>query len=200
MNGGVSYARNCGIDLASGDYITFIDDDDYVSACYLEEMLSAVSPNEVAICDSLSFVDGSSSYDESYVIHKSFLQLKRYNKTLNENDVKKYLQGPCRSLIHRDIIGERRFDEKFKNGEDSLFMFLISDRFSTFNLSKDTAVYYRRLRIGSASSSQNRKDKLLNAIRLIQAYIGIYIKRPQKYNLQFFITRVLGALHSICGQ
>lgn len=163
-------------------------------------MLSAVSPNEVAICDSLSFVDGSSSYDESYVIHKSFLRLKRYNKTLNENDVKKNLQGPCRSLIHRDIIGERRFDEKFKNGEDSLFMFLISDRFSTFNLSKDTAVYYRRLRIVSASSSQNRKDKLLNAIRLIQAYIGIYIKRPQKYNLQFFITRVLGALHSICDQ
>ena len=64
-----------------------------MSAYYWEEMLSAVSPNEVAICDSLSFVDGSSSYDESYVFHKSFLRQKRYNKTLNENDVKNTSKG-----------------------------------------------------------------------------------------------------------
>ena len=37
--GGVSNARNIGIDAANGDYITFIDDDDYVSPRYLEALL-----------------------------------------------------------------------------------------------------------------------------------------------------------------
>ena len=36
---GVSNARNIGIDNAKGEYITFIDDDDYVSPRYLENLL-----------------------------------------------------------------------------------------------------------------------------------------------------------------
>lgn len=37
--GGVSNARNLGLDAANGDYISFIDDDDYVSESFLEYLL-----------------------------------------------------------------------------------------------------------------------------------------------------------------
>jgi glycosyltransferase involved in cell wall biosynthesis len=38
-NGGVSSARNAGIKNATGDYVTFIDSDDYISPDYIEKMV-----------------------------------------------------------------------------------------------------------------------------------------------------------------
>ena len=40
--GGVSNARNIALDAAKGEYVTFIDDDDYISPKYLEELYKAV--------------------------------------------------------------------------------------------------------------------------------------------------------------
>ena len=38
-NEGAGAARNTGIEIATGDYITFIDSDDYIAGCYLERMV-----------------------------------------------------------------------------------------------------------------------------------------------------------------
>ena len=55
QNGGLSDARNCGLDKATGKYICFIDSDDWIEDTYLEELLSLAKNNEadIVICNYL---------------------------------------------------------------------------------------------------------------------------------------------------
>ena len=125
-SGGVSNARNIGLDCAKGEYITFIDDDDFISPSYLEELLRKASPTVISLCYPLSFIDGTQEY-VPYLITKDFEKNSGLN-SCNYKRAKKFFSGPVYKLIHRDIIGDRRFDLHFHNGEDSIFMFLISDQ------------------------------------------------------------------------
>lgn len=51
-NGGLSDARNAGLDIATGDYIAFVDSDDYIAPDFIERLLDALHKNQadVAIC------------------------------------------------------------------------------------------------------------------------------------------------------
>lgn len=53
LNGGLSDARNVGIDHAAGEWICFIDSDDFVSENYIEKLVKAAAENgaDIAICD-----------------------------------------------------------------------------------------------------------------------------------------------------
>jgi glycosyltransferase involved in cell wall biosynthesis len=46
-NGGVSDARNCGLDNATGKYLAFVDPDDYVDNTYIEKLYNAIKENNV---------------------------------------------------------------------------------------------------------------------------------------------------------
>ena len=57
-NGGLSDARNAGIDISTGEYLTFIDSDDYVADNMIERLYTALTTNQadMSICN-FSFVD-----------------------------------------------------------------------------------------------------------------------------------------------
>ena len=52
-NGGLSSARNAGIDICSGEYIAFIDSDDRIAEDYMEKLCSAIETEnaDIAMCD-----------------------------------------------------------------------------------------------------------------------------------------------------
>ncbi len=64
-NGGVSSARNCGIELAEGKYTVFLDADDLLEANALEEMYNALESTngDVAICRLTRFGFGGTEYN-----------------------------------------------------------------------------------------------------------------------------------------
>ena len=101
-------------------------------------------------------------------------------------------------LIHRDIIGSRRYDTSFKNGEDSLFMFLISDRMKNVTFASEDAIYFRRVRKNSAATVVRPFcDVFRNSVRLIIEYTRIYVSNMQEYDFRFYATRVLGAIKAV---
>ena len=60
INGGLSDARNAGLEIAVGEYIAFVDSDDFVHECYIEELLKIIEENDcdIAICGFQKFMDG----------------------------------------------------------------------------------------------------------------------------------------------
>ena len=194
--GNVSNARNIGLDNASGEYVVFIDDDDYVSESYLSALFLKASKEIIPITLLKGFCDDNTLTEE---------EVRQYNSTKEQRYQEHYLKGkapyktaikyfssPVMKMIHKDIIGGRRFNLKFKNGEDALFMFSISDKMRYVDFATNDAIYYRRHRNGSlVNSGRSRAKKMGNAMRLSLAYSSIFFSAPFRYSFSFYVNRVM---------
>lgn len=191
--GGVSNARNLALDVASGEYIAFIDDDDYISISYLADLFAIASKDTISLCYPLSFDDGTTNYLPFYIT-------KDYNSSNVNNrcswyHARRYFNGPVYKLIHRDIIGERRFDTRFSYGEDSLFMFLISNRFKWVSYTSKDVIYYRRNRLGSATfHKRSFINKLKNEWHLILNKTIIFFSCPLQYSIRFYVRSLASSV------
>lgn len=195
--GGVSNARNIALDNALGEYVTFIDDDDFVSPKYLEGLYLSSTKNTIALSYPFAFKDGAPEEQQlSYKMTRQY-ETQYQDGEMPYNCARKFFSGPCMKLIPTEFMKNRRFDVNFKNGEDSLFMFYLSDRFSLVRFADKDVCYYRRIRANSAYTSQTFTYRLKNALRLILAYCKIYFRNPLKYSCLFFLTRIIGACRSV---
>ena len=185
---GVSLARNVGIDNAKGEIIAFVDDDDILSKSYLSNMLKCMKEKSIVVSNVYSFTNNIKFCYEDYI---SFAFKKFDDKSGGLFRMRSFLSSSCCKLIPRDMIGNKRFIEKFKVGEDGLFMASISNKIENIILA-DHAIYYRRIRQNSAS---RKKEKIwnvfLNSICLSYNYFLIYISKPYSYNFLFFLTRYI---------
>lgn len=197
-NGGVSNARNIALDVAKGKYITFIDDDDYVSPQYLEELYKIASLDAVSISYTLAFDDLNPTKNYPFYITKAYNACHNKKNNRVSSMVRKYFNGPCMKLIPKTLIENSRFDKRFKNGEDSLFMFLISNKIKNIVFTSNEAVYYRRFRENSAVTSKRSLFKRIqNAIKLICAYSEIYFQNVFDYSLIFYLNRILAIIKGV---
>lgn len=191
--GGVSNARNLALDAISGEYVTFLDDDDFFSKATLKRLSEKANSKDVIIFKPLAFRDGTHEYF-------SYSRTQEYDENKNKGSipffkVRKNFGGPVMKLFPREIIGDRRYNLSFKNGEDSLFMFLISDRMQNVQFADEDAVYYRRIRSNSAATvSKSLKTVFLNSLNLSYEYTKIYFSNFRDYNFSFYFTRLLGSI------
>lgn len=192
----VSNARNIGIDNAKGRYITFLDDDDYLSECFLEKMFPIAEKGIIPMSNMTSFSDADGSV-QPYYITAAFKHL--YNKgVVAPLAARSYLSVCVAKLLPKQLIGETRFNTNFKIAEDCVFMFTLSKDIKEMQCSSEDAIYFRRIRECSAlTSHRSYKTKIINGLKLILQYHKIYLKHPFKYNFVLFLTRIAGTIKNI---
>ncbi len=195
---GVSGARNLGLDEAKGRFVAFVDDDDYVSPGYLQELYESMDTDDsVAISYPYAFNDGEEDIQLAYEMTDAYHRLAPGGRQAYKAS-RKFFAGPCMKMIPMSLIRDKRFDVRFANGEDSLFMFLISNRFRYVKYTSPQAVYYRRFRPCSATTQKSNALSLLRHTLLLMAvYTKIYFSHPCQYSFTFYVTRILGAVRAM---
>lgn len=123
-NRGVSAARNTGLSAAQGEYIYFIDSDDYVEREALELLLSKAKQSEADIMVHGIVNDYIYKHSSTAVKYVS-LPDKDYSTILEMSDRWGLLKGPVNKLFKNSIIKNKslRFDESISYGEDTKFTF-----------------------------------------------------------------------------
>jgi glycosyltransferase involved in cell wall biosynthesis len=162
-NGGASYARNNALDIAKGDYILFVDSDDFINNCYVESLLRPLEEDPgldmtvsaVRLCYPKKTIDIPSPFLERGRIRENFEFLRN-------------VAGPCGKLYKTEIIKRinLKFPEDMAYSEDRVFNLRYYDNVDSF-LYVPAAVYCITRDVPGLSSEINEKA-FVNSLEYIK--------------------------------
>lgn len=145
-NGGVSSARNFGIDNAKGEYICFIDSDDYVNEDYLESLIRTKNkyPESGNIWCCFTTVNSYGRNPQNSNCIKSDKDCVEFDRSQIMTLHEKWLDaGPVCKLYSKEVIVKNRirFNESISLGEDLIFNFEYLDKTNDQIIVKNVSLY-----------------------------------------------------------
>lgn len=183
-NKGVSSARNLGINNAKGEYIVFVDGDDYVSSKYISSLYECITKNEADMAVQMYvnyYSDNRMIRNIKEDINANISGVEFIDfEILEGRDTTVYVKIYLKSIIDKFKI---RFNENISNLEDMLFLFYYSSHCNKVNYTS-TVNYYRIIRKdGVAFSGFN--EKKLTALKVFD----IIDKELKEYKNNLFIIK-----------
>lgn len=159
-NGGVSSARNCGLGCANGDFIIFVDSDDWIDGQMVEKMVLAAKSHDVDIVTcGMRYVNMKGiAHEIPYIYHPVSKRLKTKMACLEIIKELAYGGGSlCCRLIGRSLTLNERFIEEMRVSEDQEWLFRITEKANSA-IYISGSFYNIRVRSDSATTISNKSD------------------------------------------
>lgn len=203
-NGGQSKARNAGLDVATGEYIYFLDSDDYIKTNAMEILYTTAATNELEILyfDSEVIYENDILRNEFSEFSTAYNRKKEYKGVFDGKNLfcrlimdNAYVVQPCMQFVKREYLEEKHI--RFLEGiiyEDNLYTFesiLQADRVAHI---KDK-LYVRRIRLNSTMT--DNKIRFFHFYSIFMCYIKMLqfsYSVPQQQILEKAIVKVLSGI------
>ena len=156
-NGGSSSARNLGIEHAKGDYLGFVDSDDFISPTMYEELMKAIQEFDVPIAQiSRDEIDdkGNRLPDVCIPPQKAFLCSS--DEFMKELLMHRGDCSFCTKLIRKDLFANKRFPVGKLNEDFYLLLQMLKEVEGIYIL--PAQLYHVFYRIGSNTRKKDKND------------------------------------------
>ncbi len=193
VNGGLSSARNAGLDNAHGKYILFVDGDDYIAENAVEIMLHVAA---LSNADIVQF-----NYEETASEYKSIFAPEAYDFTIS-SDTKSIFDmlyriggaaaSACTKLYDRALFDSLRFKEGIIHEDEYMATFMLQKASSVAYI--NNKLYYYVMRDSSIINSSFNRSKLdffyVSEVRTAELLKLKFYNLVDKERSRYFITAV----------
>ncbi len=212
-NGGVSNARNTGLKMASGEWIMFVDSDDYIDLQMCEKLYNTAQKEhaDMVFCNLINRFDNEKEvfltpFRESQLVYKSneiiSLEKTLIGKESQTGDSIICLSGPVCKIINRKSIGNYLYPCDINLGEDTCFVLSVLHECRCVVYINEH-LYFRDLRIESLSSFRlNYGERLVKYTNWVLAkyyFDEQYKKAAERLNIINLLRVVCLYLHKNSG-
>ena len=178
-NGGVSIARNLGIEMAQGKYIIFVDSDDWISELNVETHIKALKENDCQLTFSSWEMRGLRKAQKKF--ENKVIEL--FNKNDNTGEILISFNNPWNKLFVTEIIksNQLKFPVGVKYGEDTYFVWKYLMHCKKICLRQEVLYFYNLLNLKSATrqSFKNKAKWLLSDLEVLKQLVDLYDIKDQ---------------------
>ncbi len=171
-NRGLSAARNAGLAVTRGDYVFFVDSDDWVAPDAVERMYAQIAREGADVCvcgirDVYSLAEATPDGVDTCLFYgrEEFME-----RILTDSNCYGYA---CNKLIRMSVLGELRFDENLFSCEDMVFCVELATA-CTKVVQLQAQLYYYFQRPSSMTGVSGYSERKLSVIRAYEMIAPFY--------------------------
>lgn len=191
-NGGVSKARNTGIDNSTGKYITFADADDWLDEDAIEKMVKLIKSNNCDVVRLNNYID-EENY-KSKVLDININEKKYTSEEINNEHLDLFLNGKINCyvwllLIKASVLKKKniRFIEGLCMMEDKCFYIDLLTNIETIYMSNEP-IYHYFMNSQSVTHNVSKYEKNIYSILQVNKYIENQLIFKDYFNKQMLNT------------
>ena len=191
VNAGAANAKNMGLDNVKGDYVTFVDSDDWVEPNWIETMVDAMEKYGVDVVECGFDIVYADSVDEGKIYqHGEILTVEDYFRQYNDNWVSVIFWN---KLFKASLTKDIRFRKERRCIDDEFYTYKVISNAEKMARISDVLYHYRQ-RKSSAVNNDNHSlqitDDSLNVLIERYEWISRFNKKLKKAQLKHDVDAV----------